>query len=600
MAYFLSTTISAGLFFSFTMFIFHPDKGTFKSYIEASLYAAEMIAYFFLFFFVFYSISVFLKSRYKEFGILYMMGISKKKMLKMVFIENIFISLAATLSGIVTGLIFSRLFLLMIEQLLRTQTLPFYFPLKAIWITAAAFIIMSLCVSVFTSWIIKEKDILNLLKGSKKPKPAPKASLLLAVTGVILLATGYGLSFRGNKENLDKMILIVVGLVVIATYFLFTQFSVFIIAFLQKQRYFYRKHTNLIWISNLLYRIKDNARMFFIICITSTAAFVSIGTCFAYWEQTLDSVEKKYPLAFTYQTFGENPAAGEEIQFIEQQLRKEGLSYQKIVIASRYSSSAGGESIPLIQESTYNQLAGQLGKNPVSLQDDESVKLINTDQDIYDVNDLMIDGITVRSTSEIKQKVMTDQPAILYVVSDSLFARAGSAESLQYTFNVKDWDQTYRVFDAYDQKYGSDEKSLLISKSHVYETEKRAYGTIMFLSVFIGVIFFVTSGSFIYNKFYIDVETDKKKYKQMYKIGLTYTEIRRIVTMEMGILFLLPYIAACIHSFVALSVLRHIFGIEVGTAAFLVMGSFLILQLLYYTYIRRNYLLEISNELNLG
>lgn len=32
-AYFLSTCISSALFFSFTMFLFHPNKGQFKSYI---------------------------------------------------------------------------------------------------------------------------------------------------------------------------------------------------------------------------------------------------------------------------------------------------------------------------------------------------------------------------------------------------------------------------------------------------------------------------------------------------------------------------------------------------------------------------------------
>ena len=119
----------------------------------------------------------------------------------------------------------------------------------------------------------------------------------------------------------------------------------------------------------------------------------------------------------------------------------------------------------------------------------------------------------------------------------------------------------------------------------------------MFLSIFIGVIFFVTSASFIYNKFYMDEEADKRKYKQLNKIGLTYKEINRIVTLEIGVLFLLPYMVAVIHSSFALLALKNIFKIDVSGAAFLVMGSFFLVQIFYYLFIRGKYLSEMRDEL---
>jgi putative ABC transport system permease protein len=54
-AYFLSSSISATLLFSFTMIIFHPDFAAMRlpQYLEKALNMTTVIAYLFLCFFVF-------------------------------------------------------------------------------------------------------------------------------------------------------------------------------------------------------------------------------------------------------------------------------------------------------------------------------------------------------------------------------------------------------------------------------------------------------------------------------------------------------------------------------------------------------------------
>ncbi|NHN31537.1 ABC transporter permease [Paenibacillus agricola] len=598
-AYFLSTFVSVTLFFSLTMFILHPDKGTFKSYISVSLLGAEIIAYLFLFFFVFYSISVLLKKRYKEFGILYMLGTSRRQLLKMIFIENMIISVAATTGGIVTGLVFSKLFLTIIEKLLRLPSLPFYFPIKAILITLVCFLLLGMFVSLFTSWIVKEKDILRLLKATKAPKPAPKFSRVIAVFGFLLLLAGYALSFVPIKGNLGDYIIIIIGMVVIATYLLFSQFSVFAIALLKKNRFYYLRNTNLIWVSNLFYRIRDNARMFFIITITSTAVVILSGASFAFWTNTLNDIEDQHPLAFTYQTFGINPSAAEEIRFIEDQLKKNQFPYEKIVVDIKYLNQEEGAALPVMKASVYNQFAKQLNLKTVSIREQEAIRIVPPEEN-NDINHLAIEGNSIRITEEIRAKLLEDQFYAIYVVADPLFDRIEATEVVaqpRYVFHVKDWSGTYVVYDEYEKKYGDNQVSLFLSKSHIYETEKRAYGMIMFLSIFLGIIFLVASGSFIYNKFYMDQETDKQKYKQLHKIGVTFKEINKVVSIEIGVLFLFPYIVATIHSAVALGALQRLFKLEVGAAAVTVMGIFLLLQIAYFLFIRRNYLNVIKKHL---
>ena len=72
MGYFFSILISSSLLFSFNMFINHPDLDTslFDDYLILTMKVTTIIIYVFLSLFVFYSASVFLKSRNKEFGIL--------------------------------------------------------------------------------------------------------------------------------------------------------------------------------------------------------------------------------------------------------------------------------------------------------------------------------------------------------------------------------------------------------------------------------------------------------------------------------------------------------------------------------------------------
>ena len=98
----------------------------------------------------------------------------------------------------------------------------------------------------------------------------------------------------------------------------------------------------------------------------------------------------------------------------------------------------------------------------------------------------------------------------VYVVKDALYNMVSEKDesSAIYIYQVEDWTKSYQVYDKYEEKYKEEESSLLLSKSHIYESEKSAYGTLLFLTTFIGVIFFVASGSFIYNKFYMDEEAD--------------------------------------------------------------------------------------------
>src|SRR5690625_2429412 len=94
-AYFLSSLVTVMVFFTFANFAFHPTLAgeDMNANVTQGLLVAGGIIYIFSFFFVLYSMSSFLQSRKKEFGLLFIHGISNRQIRWMVFLENIVIGL---------------------------------------------------------------------------------------------------------------------------------------------------------------------------------------------------------------------------------------------------------------------------------------------------------------------------------------------------------------------------------------------------------------------------------------------------------------------------------------------------------------------------
>ncbi|APF28327.1 ABC transporter permease [Clostridium botulinum] len=597
-AYLLSSTISAALLFSFTMLVLHPnlDVTIFPMYLQKAFNITTIIAYLFLCFFIFYSVSVFIKSRFKELGILYILGASDKQIKKMIAIENVLISSLSGISGVTLGLVFSKIFLVLSGKLLGYNALLFYFPVKAMAITFLAFVLMGILISIFTTFIIKEDEVLNLLKGTQKPKSEPKTSNIIAILCVVLLLGGYYFSITSTMNNIVYRIIPVTVAVIIATYLLFSQLSVFVIKILKKNREFYMNKTRVLWISTLLYRIKDNTRMFFLVTITSAMAFTSIGAVSAFWVNKEAEVDRNFPQAFFYAS---NKKDYKKLDFIEGSLKKEGYNYTKVQgqIKSIVSKK---DTIPIniINESTYNMLNESLGQEKIHIKSNESIA--GSPLMINKRDNILVDNMDIKVVTKLKERVIPALYDDVYIVKDDVYNKINGSISLFSALNVKNYKDTLNICKNYKEKFGeSNDKEgyIILMKADILESHKIGYGVVLFLSIFIGIIFFVTTGSFLYNKYYMDVKEDRVKYEQLNKIGLTFREIKKVSTIEIGVLFLFPYIVAVIHSSFALSALKNTFAMDVNIVAFFVMGSFLVIQIIYFFIIRGNYLLDIKKSL---
>lgn len=110
LAYFLSTLVSVMVFFTFSTMAFHPilQSGVSQN-LKVGMLGSAVLIFGFSFFFVIYSLSIFLQSRKKEFGLLLIQGMSMKQLRRMISLETLVIGFWSIIFGSLLGVGFSQL-----------------------------------------------------------------------------------------------------------------------------------------------------------------------------------------------------------------------------------------------------------------------------------------------------------------------------------------------------------------------------------------------------------------------------------------------------------------------------------------------------------
>src|SRR5690606_4341276 len=137
---------------------------------------------------------------------------------------------AATLGGILMGLVFAKVILLLAERVLVIDNeMPFYMPLQAIALTMVSFVVLFFFISVFVSYVLRSRKLIDFIKGDKRSQGEPKANMLLTLTAVLLLGAGYTAALISEGLQVIAVMVPVVIVVILGTYLLFTQLSVYVI-----------------------------------------------------------------------------------------------------------------------------------------------------------------------------------------------------------------------------------------------------------------------------------------------------------------------------------------------------------------------------------
>ncbi|MED2977349.1 ABC transporter permease [Bacillus swezeyi] len=619
MAYFLSCVFAVSVFFIFSSFIYHPDVTEDKIYggeiVKVCLYAAEVIIIVFSIFFIMYSNSAFLQARKKEFGLLSMFGTSKFQLRKMIYYEQTIISFISIAAGIGVGLLFSRLFFMAMTALMDVKA-PIGFTIvpKALVITAVGFIILFQTLTIISLARIRKLEIIDLLKAAQQPKGMPVYSKWLTVLSVICLAGCYTLAATAGIIDMIFRVFPILILVLIGTYFFFTQSSVAIFRSLYKHKSSFYKGTNIITRSNIMFRLKDYARMLFLTSIITAVILTATGVIYMFYADLKNQGETGIPQAISWV---EQDASAYHVikpDEVEDALKDAGAAVEYRVDVTgipvsfksdRMKWKTKGDEGLMISEKDYNDAAEKKNLPPAHLKKGEafiSFPFVYGNQTFFESGETT----EIQTAGEKKMTLMMGKDrnkgvlfsmgraSKLVVVDQETYDQAAESVPLNKKMRVlgyelSDWEHQVEVSEKLENMVPKEHQDSFQVRAPGYQIMKQATGLTLFIGLFVSVVFFAVQGSMMYLRLFTEIEDTRIQVFALRRIGVTKKEIRAILGKQMGFLFFIPFLVGTIHAAFAYKALSNMLGSNLFFSAVIVIGVYFIFQAIYYMITRKVY-----------
>ncbi len=130
-------------------------------------------------------------------------------------------------------------------------------------------------------------------------------------------------------------------------------------------------------LSDLAFRMKDNARSFFLVSVISTVAFAAIGTLYGVNEMIFKGISSvPYELTLSDST---NPENQEMKQFATKTFQEKNIQFDEV----EYPQFTTNEGIRLIQASEYNKLAKMIDEPTIDGNSVVNLKQENVPSDMF-------------------------------------------------------------------------------------------------------------------------------------------------------------------------------------------------------------------------
>ena len=535
--------------------------------------------------FLFYTNSFLIKRRKREFGLFNILGMEKKHLSIVIALESMIVFLVSMVLGIGIGILLDKAFYLLIAKMLNASiALGFYISYQSIVNTIILFLIIFVLMYLFSLIQINLSNPIELLHGDQHGEKEPKTKWLLALIGLICLGTGYYMSVSiQDPVTAFAFFMVAVILVVIGTYMLFTAGSIVILKLLRKNKRYYYKTNHFISVSNMIYRMKQNAVGLGNICILSTMVLVMLSTTISLWVGMNDIIETRFPRDITVSINSvDSNQALYTIDDMNYAIEQAGIQTEDELVYRTLSVSAfnqgntytfGNENMSLqdisnvvvlyfITLDDYNRTEG----TNVSLAPDEVLvfpsgkqfdhKTIDIASNTFKVKGIL-DSIKADSNYSANLQnsmfVVVDSMDTLFMIDDLQKQAYGDNASYihtSYDFNLSKSEEmsVKEATDALIANYPGDTTYMMVdTQEGNYEDLLSLYASFLFIGIFLSFLFIMATVLIMYYKQITEGYEDKKRFEIMQKVGLDKREVKKTINSQVLTVFFLPLVVAAIH-----------------------------------------------------
>ncbi|UYO02810.1 ABC transporter permease [Paenibacillus sp. PSB04] len=621
--YFASMIFSIVIYFTFVSLkydhtIQSASEGSDK--INSAFSGAAVVLIIFVAIFIWYSNSFFTRKRKKEVGLYSLLGVRKKQIGRMLFYENFLMGVLALLVGIALGAVLSRFFVMLLMNVMGYDAMPnFAISPAAVLNTITVFLIITLITSVQGYRLIYRFKLIELFRADQEREKEPRSSVWIALLSVLLVGFGYWLALQNMLtsqawKTIGVLVtpLVILVSVILGTYLLFNTLTVTLLKLARKRKRSYWRGLNLIGTSQLLYRMKGNARTLTIIAVLSATTLTAVGTAYSLYYNNRINVALANPNSYMF-IGGDKATDNKADQAIEQAPGHKVIYHESIPLLEVDADTTGlgqtdgsnDQTFTVMSNHTFNKLAKLQGRDEVlSLQGSDAAALepgyMKGISPAYEGSTIVLTGKGIHEQihfTELKTYSVLNLGTVYstLVVSDDLFAslqhkaKSLTVQAYEITHQDKAKELTKQLSSILPETAG------LASFFNDYARGMESTGLMIFMGGFLGLVFLAATGSIIYFKQLTEASSDKARYLILHKIGVKKSEIRKSVAKQVLFVFALPLAAGIAHCAVALSALSNLMMTSLVVPVVSCMGIYICIYLVYYFLTVNSYYKIVTN-----
>ena len=565
------------------------------------------------------------KNRLKEYGLYSILGLDRKNIQLLSFIELLLFSVVSVGLGVVLGIVFHRFSFAVLFKLIRIPIGIEY----SMQLGSIGFVLISMAFIFGVVFFLNATKMymsrpLEMLSEKKKGETKGRFILLRALIGAVLLGGAYYMSqtIEAPVAALYSFFVAVL-LVVLATYILFDAGSIALLSLLQKNKRLFYQPTNFISISNLKFRMRKNAAGLASICILSTMVLVTLATTVALQTGTADLLKKSYPTDYSATAFVEDTSTIPQLseQISKMKAKSKGtvtneMNYLSVLRAAKsmeggvdiegvYPGDSPAAFITFLSAKDYNRIFGtnfQLGDNEAVL---GLVKGADKNVSAIRVNgQLTLQVKEMMDSTGFKEKLpqlpyVADNVYVAVVKDPTKMIDGKLGRGFYYALwnTSTDTEAKTEEFEAYANVLeGSNEEFITVGSRE--DAAKDIYGfmgSLLFVGALLSIAFFIGAVLVIYYKQISEGYEDRDRFVILQKLGIDQKTIKKSINRQVLIVFFLPLVTAFIHTAFAFKMYRKIiqlFGVDgnVTLNATIVIGAiFVVVYLIVYQITSRSY-----------
>lgn len=579
--------------------------------MTSMLSGVSVFVSFVLGFLIIYASRFLMKRRNKEFALYLLLGMGKRRISLILFLETLMVGLISLAVGIVIGTGLSQLMSILVANLFEAdmKRYSFVFSGSACVRTMAYFGVMYLIVILFQTVIINRCKLIDLLQSGRRSEEVrmknPWLCACVFLIGVTMLGTAYYL-VTGGLEHLQNVnqILIPIVLGSVSTFLIFWSLSGLILRLMQARKDFYYRGLNSFTMRQVSSKINTAVFSMTVICIMLFVTICVLSSALSIRNSMMANIDMLAPADLELARWVYHSTEGlESGRFTEEQIKncnltivqtlsengidiEEALServnfYSYGTDELTFQDTLGGmmEEIQkqfkflsyerpeeLVRISDYNRLAELYGKPTYELRENEYMVVADFESMVAIRDQVLATGQEITfSGRNFVPKYAKCQDGIIELSSnhinsgvillpdDALDESMCRREYLVGNYRMTSREERQAFEDRLNAlDNGKAARKYLIpdgtSKLAIVEASVGLGAMVTFIGFYLGVIFLISGAAVLALRELSESVDNVGRYQTLRRLGADEKMLGKALFCQIGVFFLFPLILAVIHS----------------------------------------------------